>query len=440
MSAALLSNPETKVPPPTDPHRQRATPNLWRTLKKNVAKKLAVLAAFVILVPGCADLPPPSASGIVTQTGAVEETEVIASDSSSGLSYQVARPDSVQQITEISSIAKLASPNNLSNSTGFSLTALSSALLKPSLFSVRAILDQPTPTLTATPSPTATSWPTPTLTPTATPSPTAIPLPEIKHVVIITIDGLRPDALAQADTPTLDDLIAKGAYSPNAQTVLTSITLPSHASMLSGMVPAKHGILWNTPYIGWPGMDGPTLFSVAHEAGLSTAMVFGKEKLHYMVLPNSVDKISGIDCHDPAIKEKAIEFIEEGLHDILFIHFPDTDRVGHDYGWMSTNQLYAVTFVDGMIAEVVAVLEKEGYLDSTLLIITSDHGGHGKAHGDDSPEDRTIPWLAVGPNVPSGIILNQNINTYDTAATVLHALEIPIPEKWDGQPILGIFQ
>jgi hypothetical protein len=252
MPTALLSNPETKVPPPTGPRRQRATPNVWRTLKKNVAKKLAVFAAFVILVPGCADLPLPSASGIVTQTGAVEETEVTASDSSSGLSYQIARPDSVQPITEISSIAKLASPNNLSDSTGFSLTALSSALLKPSLFSVRAILDQPTPTLTATPSPTATSWPTPTLTPTLTPTPTptptpaAIPLPEIKHVVIITIDGLRPDALDQADTPTLDMLRAKGAYSPSAQTVLTSITLPSHASMLSGMVPAKHGILWNS--------------------------------------------------------------------------------------------------------------------------------------------------------------------------------------------------
>jgi hypothetical protein len=335
------------------------------------------------------------------------------------VSYPVARPDSVQQITEISSIAEFASPKKLADSTSFSLTALSSALFKPDLFSVRAIHDQPTPTLTATPSPTA-SQPT-----------------EIKHVVIITIDGLRPDALDQADTPTLDKLRAKGAYSPNAQTVLTSSTLPSHASMLSGMVPAKHGILWNTPYIGWPGMNGPTLFSVAHDAGLSTAMVFGKEKLHYIVLPNSVDKIFGVDCHDPEVKEKAIEFIEAGLHDILFIHLPDTDRVGHDYGWMSPNQLYAVTFADGMIGEVVAALEKEGYLDSTLLIVTSDHGGHGKGHGDDSPLDRTIPWLAVGPNVPPGIILSQNINTYDTAATVLYALEIPIPEKWDGQPILG---
>jgi arylsulfatase A-like enzyme len=64
-----------------------------------------------------------------------------------------------------------------------------------------------------------------------------------------------------------------------------------------------------------------------------------------------------------------------------------------------------------MIGDVVAALEEEGYLASTLLIVTSDHGGHLKGHGNDTPEDRTIPWLAVGPNVPPGVILNRHIET-----------------------------
>ena len=75
-----------------------------------------------------------------------------------------------------------------------------------------------------------------------------------------------------------------------------------------------------------------------------------------------------------------------------------------------------------------------------LLIITADHGGHDHSHGDDSPLDRTIPWLAVGPGVPAGMILTSNINTYDTAATALYALGLPIPENWDGRPVLEIFQ
>jgi arylsulfatase A-like enzyme len=251
---------------------------------------------------------------------------------------------------------------------------------------------------------------------------------------------MRPDALDQANTPIMDELRGGGAYVPNAQTVYISYTLPSHASMLTGMTPDKNGLDFPHPYIDWPGLNGPTLFSVAHDAGLETAMVVGKKKMDLLVLPNSVDKLSCADVHDTDVKDQAIEFIEEGLPDVLFIHFPDTDRVGHAFGWMSTNQLQSIAFADSMIGEILAALEGGGYLDSTLLIITADHGGHYFGHGDDSPLDRTIPWLAVGPGVPQGITLTCAVNTYDTAATALYALELPIPETWDGQPVLEIFQ
>lgn len=284
--------------------------------------------------------------------------------------------------------------------------------------------------------------PVPTLLPSAplTPTLTAPAETKIQHVVIISIDGLRPDALLAADAPTLDRLIIAGAYSPNAQTVKISETLPSHASMVSGVIPERHGILWGAPYIGWPGMNGPTIFSLAHEAGLSTAMVFGKDKLHYLALPNSVDQCLGSDTHDPEIRDNAIKVIQAGLPHLMFVHFPDVDRVGHGYGWMSPNQFLAITFVDNLIGELLLELENGGYLNNTLLIVTSDHGGHGFRHGDDSPIDRTIPWLAVGPGVKQGVILGSNINTYDTAATVLYALELPVPEGWDGQPVTEIFQ
>jgi arylsulfatase A-like enzyme len=258
-------------------------------------------------------------------------------------------------------------------------------------------------------------------------------------VVIISIDGQRPDAIAAAEAPYLDSLIAQGAFSPNAQTVKMSETLPSHASMLTGVTLEKHGITWGVPYIGWPGLSRPTLMSIAHEAGLTTGMVFGKQKLHYLVLPNSVDQLLGADTHDEEVKNRAVAVVQGGLPNVLFIHFPDTDRVGHTYGWMSENQLQAVTFVDSMIGEILAALKSGDYLNSTLLIVTADHGGHGTKHGDDSPEDRTIPWLAVGPGVRPGVTLTQAINTYDTAATALYTLKLPVPEGWDGKPVLEIF-
>lgn len=307
-----------------------------------------------------------------------------------------------------------------------------------------ATASESTKTATPSPLPEPTTTPESTATPahdlvdtlTSTPTLTAT----INHVVIISVDGLRPDALDQAHTPGLDGLRASGAYCPSAKTVNISYTLPSHASMLSGMIPEKHGIVWGLPFIGWPGMNGPTLFNVAHDANLDTGMVVGKEKLSYLVLPNSVDELFCADAHDTEIKNQAVEFIRSGLPNVLFIHFPDTDRVGHAYGWMSDHQLQSVTFVDSLIGEIVAELERGGYLDSTLLIITADHGGHGDGHGDDSPLDRTIPWLAVGPGVPPGLILASDIDTFDTAATAAHALGLPCPEVWDGRPVLEIFE
>lgn len=313
--------------------------------------------------------------------------------------------------------------------------------LQPTPTATKVVVYVATATVTPTPSPTQPPTATRPLpaTPVAT-STVAPPEKEIERVVIISIDGLRPDALRQANTPTLDNLQAKGVYCPQAQTVLPSKTLPGHASMLSGMIPDKHGIQWSMPYIGWPGMAGPTLFNVAHEAGLKTAMVFGKEKLNYIIIGNSVDDLFGKDAHDLEVKQQAVKIIQTDMPHVLFIHFPDTDTVGHDYGWMSANQFDSITFVDGLIGQVVAALEQEGYLAHTLLIITADHGGHGKGHGDDSPLDRTIPWLAVGPEVPQGVILTQTINTYDTAATAAYALKLSLPEIWDGQPVMEIFK
>jgi predicted AlkP superfamily pyrophosphatase or phosphodiesterase len=263
---------------------------------------------------------------------------------------------------------------------------------------------------------------------------------QIEHVLIISIDGLRPDALELADTPTLDALRAAGAYSNSAQAVLPSVTLVNHASMLGGMGPEKHGIIWNEMDLERGMVKGPTVFSVAHEAGLSTAMIAGKPKLEQLVLPDSVDLYYYAGYTDTQVVLQALEVIQAGLPDILFIHLPDVDSAGHLTGWMSTAQLLAVNLTDNLIGRVVAALETEGYLETTLILITADHGGSGFRHGSDSPEDTTIPWLAVGPGVSKGLVLEREIMIYDTAATALYALNLPIPEIWDGKPVLDIFE
>jgi predicted AlkP superfamily pyrophosphatase or phosphodiesterase len=258
-------------------------------------------------------------------------------------------------------------------------------------------------------------------------------------VIIISIDGLRPDAWEESDTPILDALRAKGAYTAEAQTILPSVTLIAHASMLSGMSPEKHGIDWNDHDPDRGHINGPTLFSLAHQAGLSTAMVVGKPKFAHLVLPGSVDNYDYAGFIDRQVVDHALTVIQSGLPDLLFIHLPDVDSVGHATGWMSSGQLTVISETDSLVGEIVAELEAGGYLEQTLLIITADHGGIDKTHGGDSPEEMTIPWLAVGPGVPAGLTLKSEIVVYDTAATALYALNLPVPAIWDGQPVLEIF-
>jgi len=298
----------------------------------------------------------------------------------------------------------------------------------------------PTPTRMPTKTPAATAPPPVTTTSTPLPPATAAPLlGAIEHVVIISIDGLRPDALELADTPVLAGLRLAGAFSPRARAVVPSVTLVNHASMLGGMAPDKHGIDWNVADPERGKINGPTLFSVAHDAGLASTMVVGKDKLNHLVIPGSVDNYIYAGFTDFQVEGQAVEVIKTGLPAVLFVHLPGVDSAGHLTGWMSPAQMLAVEMADGAVGSIVNAIQDGGFWDKTLLIVTADHGGSGLSHGSDSPEDTTIPWLAVGPGVPAGITLTGDITTYDTAATALHALKLPIPSSWDGQPVLEIF-
>src|SRR5580693_2061824 len=69
--------------------------------------------------------------------------------------------------------------------------------------------------------------------------------PRAEHVFIISIDGGKPAVIAQSDMPVLKQLVAEGAHTWVADTTYPSITLPSHTSMLTGVGPDKHRVLWN---------------------------------------------------------------------------------------------------------------------------------------------------------------------------------------------------
>jgi predicted AlkP superfamily pyrophosphatase or phosphodiesterase len=237
--------------------------------------------------------------------------------------------------------------------------------------------------------------------------------------------------------PNLIALMQSGAHSLNAQTVFPSVTLISHSSMLAGVCPSKHGVDWND-YIPERGYAiGTDIFDIAHAAGLQTVMYVGKEKLRQITEPSSVDIFNYINDRDLVIAERLIADFPQDFG-VLFVHFPVVDGMGHEYGWMSPQQLSVAFRADEALGNILAELDVRDLRDETLIIITADHGGHDTTHGTSMPIDMTIPWIASGPGIQPKVLTTQ-VHTMDTAATAAFALGLPIPPEWDGVPVYEAF-
>ncbi len=277
----------------------------------------------------------------------------------------------------------------------------------------------------------------PTQAPLEYSTPTSSPPVRAARVLLLSIDGFRPDAIELAPMPNLQALMQNGAYSLTAQTIFPSSTLPAHSSMLTGLCPSKHGVDWNNylPKRGYA--NGTDIFDLAQAAGMQTIMVVGKEKLRQVTEPESTDFFTYINDRDKVIAQEVVELIPHGF-DLLFVHFPLADGMGHEYGWLSPEQLSVLYRADEALLSLLQALETAGFRETTLIIITADHGGHGTTHGSSLPEDMTIPWIAAGPGIQPGP-LTTAVHTTDTAATIAWALNLPIPPEWDGLPVLEAF-
>lgn len=275
------------------------------------------------------------------------------------------------------------------------------------------------------------------------------PIPAVEHILIISIDGLRPDRALLADMPNLRSLLKNGAYTFWAKTTAVSITLPSHTSMLTGVVPDKHGIVWNSvlPFKTPVYPNVPTIFEMATKAGYSAAMVAGKAKFATLDKPGTVAFAAVPDdgkFSNEVVAAQAVKVIAEKKPDLLFVHFPDADAAGHAYGWGSAEQFAAIEKTDQHLGEVFAALDRAGIRASTFIILTADHGGAGLTHGADDARSRHIPWIASGPGVRKNFDLTQSatleVRTEDTCATACYLLGLPQQPYFDGHPVMLAFE
>lgn len=268
-----------------------------------------------------------------------------------------------------------------------------------------------------------------------------------RHVVVVSIDGLRPDAIATFTAPTLQRLVREGSYTLAASTITPSKTLPSHTSMLTGEPPERHQVLWNNPASAKAGeIAMPTIFSVARTSGYKTAAFFSKSKFNPLQRDGTLDYSQapggwfGRWKGDRTVRDVE-SYLASARPNLLFVHLAEPDRAGHSAGWMSPTYGTAVGVADALVARIMTAADTAFGAGAWSLIVTADHGGHEKDHGSDDPRDVLIPWIAWGRGVTAGPLPEPaTVRTVDTASTVLWLLGLQEPSEWQGTPVVAAFR
>jgi predicted AlkP superfamily pyrophosphatase or phosphodiesterase len=267
-------------------------------------------------------------------------------------------------------------------------------------------------------------------------------------VLMISIDGLKPEYVTQADShgmkiPYLRSLLRNGSYAEGVIGVWPTVTYPSHTTLLTGVSPAEHGILNNHEFdpkfdfsYGWywyaAGIRFPTLWQVAHQAGLRTASVgwpvsVGATDVDWLIPeywrvssssgalnPFDRDLIAALSRPDTLLKQLepaigpymmgndtsiggdeiktrySLEILRRYKPALMTIHLSSLDESEHEYAPFSPEANQDLEAIDGMVARLAnAALECN---PSTIIVIVSDHGFDALTH----TVNLYIPFLKAG--------------------------------------------
>ena len=253
-------------------------------------------------------------------------------------------------------------------------------------------------------------------------------------VILISIDGMRPDGLKACGNAYVKKLEATCTYTYTGQSVSPSVTFPCHFSMTRSVTPQRHGILSNT-YV--PEVRPVTgIFEKIKNAGGVSAMFYGWEPLRDIAMPESLKFATYINAYvkessDTALTDEALRVIGENKPDFVFLYMVETDeKGGHDNGWMSDEYLRRISIAIDNVRRVI-----EAFGDEYSVIVMADHGGHDRIHGTDLPEDMTIPLIVVGKDFEAGKTI-ENANIKDIAPTVTKLLGVENPPEWEGKSLI----
>jgi predicted AlkP superfamily pyrophosphatase or phosphodiesterase len=271
----------------------------------------------------------------------------------------------------------------------------------------------------------------------------------LEHILIVGCDGFGSVGFITNNAPVLHKLMRAGSYTLHARGVMPTSSSPNWASIIMGAGPEQHGVTsndWETnkfeiaPIVVGSGTVFPTIFGVLREQRPKSfiACVHDWDGFGRLMEPRAMDLLENVKGSTNTAK-RAAEVIRQYKPTFLFVHFDDVDHSGHTFGWKSVEFFRAVEEVDGLIGSFLAALKEAGIAEKTVVIMTADHGGKGKSHGEPTMEEIEIPVIMAGPGIKRGHQIRGPVNTYDTAATVAALFDLKAPDAWIGRPIKEAF-
>jgi len=264
---------------------------------------------------------------------------------------------------------------------------------------------------------------------------------KIKRVILIGIDGLGGQYIEKGDIPNLRKLMTEGSYTLKMENEMPTVSATNWFSMLSSSESTFHGIKdWN----GKP--DFPDNFSTIFKTIKSQApdskvvTVFNWDGIEPLILEKGVLVSDKRKQKASEVEAAAIDFLKKEKPLFSFIYFVDVDESGHKSGWGKENYLRSLHEVDSSIGRILSTLNTEGMLNETLIIVSADHGGKRKSHGPDGSIYREIPFIAFGPNIKPGNIIDEKVRIIDIVPTIAASLGVAPNWQWKGKVIQSIFQ
>jgi hypothetical protein len=265
-----------------------------------------------------------------------------------------------------------------------------------------------------------------------------------KRVLVIGIDGAGGRFLRDANTPSIDGLIANGAVRYDFLNEGALVSNPpggygasgvNWSTIATGASASHHGVVDNS-FSGNRFGDYPHFFKYVKEFHPTsyTASIVSWEPINGQILANQYADLERHFPNQPPVSQDALvrdnvsELLTHGNPVAIFLHFDQVDAAGHANGWGSSQFYAAIQTVDRHIGDIMSALNSRPGVTSGnedwLITITSDHGGQGTGHdASQGLVNWEVPFVISGRGVTDGAELAQG-TLRDVVPTALWHLGI----------------